>query len=393
MARAVRARVRPCGAARCVPALSPRAAERQSTEVDERDARAHPRPGRVSSVSALHHGCAVDGRAIWQQLARHASRSEGVLILDGTSFRSRGRIRSASRASTCGTLGKVANCQVAVTARCGRGRARGCWAPPVSAGDVAHTRPAAAAAHSGDGAVSGEMAPGAHAVAASARRGITVTAVLGDAEFGDNATLRRALHRAEAAVCVGRFVDLKVFRGDTARSTAPDPLVGPGRAADASCSWPRASRAVTAIAIAAAQPATRVAPRHVAQRNEPALARTLPGAPRHTRHTNGASDVWHPKSGCSASAISAIHAAHQVLPGRPAVDRLAEGARPVGAPTLGDRAAVSRAQRRTRARSLRRSLAAWLATARRADGARLCLVATERRAAARVCRLCRSRAR
>ena len=37
--------------------------------------------------------------------------------------------------------------------------------------------------------------------------GFTVTAVLGDAEFGDNATLRRTLHRAQAAVCARRVVD------------------------------------------------------------------------------------------------------------------------------------------------------------------------------------------
>src|SRR5687768_13069837 len=66
---------------------------------------------------------------------------------------------------------------------------------------------------------------------------------------------------------------------------------------------------------------------------------------------------------------------HQVLPGRLAGDHVVESARALGPPALGNRAAVSRAQGRTRARSLRGSFVAGMATPRRADRARVWLQA------------------
>ncbi len=57
---------------------------------------------------------------------------------------------------------------------------------------------------------------------------MTVTAVLGDAEFGDNATLRRTLHRAKLSYALGVSSDLKVFRGTPALETPPPPT-GRGR--------------------------------------------------------------------------------------------------------------------------------------------------------------------
>jgi len=58
--------------------------------------------------------------------------------------------------------------------------------------------------------------------------GMTVTAVLGDAEFGDNATLRRTLHRAKLPYALGVSSTLTVFPG-TPALVAPAPLVGKGR--------------------------------------------------------------------------------------------------------------------------------------------------------------------
>src|SRR5687768_17620355 len=67
---------------------------------------------------------------------------------------------------------------------------------------------------------------------------------------------------------------------------------------------------------------------------------------------------------------------HQVLPGRLAGDHVVESARVLGPPALGNRAAVSRAQARTRARSLRGPFVAGMATPRRADRAGVCLAAS-----------------
>src|SRR5215208_15216 len=76
VARAVRTRVRPRGPARGVPPICARPPERQSTEVDERDAGAHQRPRSVSSVPALHHRRAVARRARVATAARRDSRPD-----------------------------------------------------------------------------------------------------------------------------------------------------------------------------------------------------------------------------------------------------------------------------------------------------------------------------
>ena len=43
--------------------------------------------------------------------------------------------------------------------------------------------------------------------------GFDITAVVGEAEFGDNATLRHTLHRAKLPYALGVSSDLKVFVG------------------------------------------------------------------------------------------------------------------------------------------------------------------------------------
>jgi SRSO17 transposase len=58
--------------------------------------------------------------------------------------------------------------------------------------------------------------------------GFDITAVVGDAEFGNNALLRRTLHRAKLPYALGVSSDLKVFLG-TPRLVAPPALTGKGR--------------------------------------------------------------------------------------------------------------------------------------------------------------------
>jgi SRSO17 transposase len=79
--------------------------------------------------------------------------------------------------------------------------------------------------------------------------GFHVTAVLGDAEFGDNATLRRTLHRLQLPYALGISSTLTVFRG-TPRVAVPPPQPGrrrpPTRLQLSDASRPEAVRAVAA---------------------------------------------------------------------------------------------------------------------------------------------------
>ena len=85
--------------------------------------------------------------------------------------------------------------------------------------------------------------------------GFTVTAVVGDAEFGDNATLRRTLHRAKLPYALGVSSDVTVFLGTPALE-APPPLTGKGRPRTRRV-LPPGTQTVEARAWAAAQTAAR----------------------------------------------------------------------------------------------------------------------------------------
>jgi SRSO17 transposase len=164
---------------------------------------------------------------VWRQLRSQIPERRGVLILDGTSFPKQGRRSVAVARQYCGTLGKVANCQVAVTAALWTGvRAwivgAALYVPQAWLTPEARQRVQIPAALRFQ-----EKWRLALTLLRQVRAaGFQITAVLGDAEFGDNATLRRTLHRLKLPYALGISSTLTMFRG-TPRVAVP--LTRPGR--------------------------------------------------------------------------------------------------------------------------------------------------------------------
>jgi SRSO17 transposase len=167
--------------------------------------------------------------AVWKRLRAVVPERTGVLILDGTSFPKQGTASVGVARQYCGTRGKIANCQVAVTVALWTGVRAWLlgamlylpeeWLTP-------HQRARAQIPSSVRFEPKWRLALRLlrHVRAA----GFTITAVVGDAEFGDNATLRRTLHRAKLPYALGVSSDLKVFLGTPAIETPP-PQAGRGR--------------------------------------------------------------------------------------------------------------------------------------------------------------------
>ena len=191
---------------------------------------------------------------VWRRLRATIPDREGVLILDGTSFPKQGAHSVGVARQYCGTLGKIANCQVAVTVALWTGARAWMLGASLYLPEAWLTPAQRQRARMPATVVFQEKWRLALTLLRQVRTsGITVTAVLGDAEFGDNATLRRALHRAKLPYALGVSSTLTVFRG-TPALTEPAPLVGKGR--------PRTRRLLAAgveslavSALAAAQPA------------------------------------------------------------------------------------------------------------------------------------------
>lgn len=166
---------------------------------------------------------------VWRRLREVIPDREGVLILDGTSFPKQGRYSVGVARQYCGALGKIANCQVAVTAALWTGvRAwmvgaqlyvPAAWLTP----DQRQRARIPTTMRFQE-----EWRLALTLVRQIRASGITVTGVVGDAEFGDNATLRRVLHRAQLPYALGVSSTITVFVG-TPRLVVPPPLAGKGR--------------------------------------------------------------------------------------------------------------------------------------------------------------------
>jgi SRSO17 transposase len=179
-------------------------------------------PGTYQSFQHFITDAPWRAARVWQALRARVPERRGMLILDGTSFPKQGRRSVAVARQYCGTLGKVANCQVAVTAALWTGvRAwmlgAALYLPEEWLASEARQRARIPATVRFQ-----EKWRLALTLLRQIRAaGFEVTAVLGDAEFGDNATLRRTLHRLQLPYALGISSTLTVFRGTPPAAVPP----------------------------------------------------------------------------------------------------------------------------------------------------------------------------
>jgi SRSO17 transposase len=195
-----------------------------------------------------------DADRIWRRLLEILPERRGVLIIDGTSFPKQGPHSVGVARQYCGALGKIANCQVAVTAALWTGT-RAWWLgvllylPQAWSEDA--TRRAAARIPS---TVSFQE-KWRHALTLIRRAraaGLQLTAVVADAEFGDITAFRRMLHQWRLPYALGVSRHLTVFRGTPAVHIPPSSRTGRPRS---QLVLVKATRPITVRALALALPA------------------------------------------------------------------------------------------------------------------------------------------
>ena len=153
-----------------------------------------------------------EAERVWRRLRAVLPERRGALILDGTSFPKHG-LRSVGVARQyCGALGKIATCQVAVTAALWTGVRAWCvgatlYLPAEWLTPWARLR----ARIPGPVRFQEKWRLALRLLRQTRASGLTLTAVLADAEFGDVTAFRAALHRLRLPYAVGISSDLTVF--------------------------------------------------------------------------------------------------------------------------------------------------------------------------------------
>jgi SRSO17 transposase len=252
-------------------------------------------PGTYQSFQHFITHAPWSAERVWRRVRQVIPERKGVLILDGTSFPKQG-LRSVGVARQyCGSLGKIANCQVAVTAALWTGARAWMLGAALYLPEAWLTPEARQRAQIPRTVRFQEKWRLALTLLRQIRAsGLQLTAVVGDAEFGDNATLRRTLHRAKLPYALGVSSDLKIFPG-TPRLEAPAPLIGKGRPRTRRVLAP-GEQTIPVAALVTAQPAR--AWRQVSWRNGAnapwrAAFLALRVTPGHDwRHRRLAPEVW-----------------------------------------------------------------------------------------------------
>ena len=179
-------------------------------------------PGTYQAFQHFISHAPWDVTRIWRQLRATIPEREGVVILDATSFPKQGPHSVGVARQYCGTLGKVANCQVLVTAALWTGGRAWMLGAALYLPEAWLTSEARQRAKIPTAVRFQEKWRLALTLVRQIRAAkFRITAVLGDADFGDNAMLRRALHRWHLPYALGISSTLTVFRGTPAVAVPP----------------------------------------------------------------------------------------------------------------------------------------------------------------------------
>ena len=155
--------------------------------------------------------------AVWRRLRAVIPEREGLLIFDGTSFPKQGTHSVGVARQYCGALGKIANCQVAVTAALWTGGRAYLLGAALYLPQEWVTAPARAQARIPATVGFQEKWRQALTLLRQVRAsGFTVTGVLADADFGDNRLFRAMLHRLRLPYALGISSSHTVFLGTPA---------------------------------------------------------------------------------------------------------------------------------------------------------------------------------
>jgi len=171
-----------------------------------------------------------DADRVWRRLRAIVPERRGILILDGTSFPKHGPQSVGVARQYCGALGKIANCQVATTVALWTGVRAWCLGASLYLPDAWLTPTNRQSARIPSTARFQEKWRHALALVRQVRAaGFELTAVIGDAEFGDVTVLRAALHRLRLPYALGISSTLTVFRHRPRLVTRVPRASGPGR--------------------------------------------------------------------------------------------------------------------------------------------------------------------
>jgi len=156
-----------------------------------------------------------DAELVWRRLRAVIPERTGILILDETSFPKSGPHSVGVARQYCGALGKVANCQVAVTAALWTKQRAWPMGAALYLPEAWTTDPTRCAAARIPATVrfQEKWRLALTLVRRTRAAGVTLTAVVADAEYGDNSTVRQTLHRLRLPYALGISPTLTVFRG------------------------------------------------------------------------------------------------------------------------------------------------------------------------------------